>query len=119
MVKNVKFNYLYRDTGNYKSWGEIIFTNPTRLSVDEIDNRLRKSFFHNELFIADQIGIPQVFMYSQGSATTDDHCFHEYDSVELTDEESNDLDKRTIQNFLEQIEMAAIVGWRSFHPQMK
>ena len=27
-MNNVKFNYLYRDAGNYKKWAYVIFSNP-------------------------------------------------------------------------------------------
>ena len=44
MNSYVKFNYLYRDAGNYKSWGELIFSNPDGLNLKEIDRQLRMKF---------------------------------------------------------------------------
>jgi hypothetical protein len=40
----IKFNYLYCDAGNYKSWGEIIFVNPDHLTLQAVEERLRMAF---------------------------------------------------------------------------
>ena len=34
---SIKFNYLYRDGSNYKSWGKVVFRNPEQLALDEIE----------------------------------------------------------------------------------
>lgn len=113
---NVKFNYLYRDAGNYKSWGAVIFRNPGCLEISEIEKRLRGAFFQYDLFIADQIGVPEVFLYEAGNATEDDVCFHEFGSIELINEASTDASDRTISDFLKTVEHAAITGWKGFDP---
>lgn len=117
MAKNVKFNYLYRDAGNYKSWGAIIFANPNELSIQEIEIQFERLFFHGELFIAKQIDVTEVFLYSEDDASEDDHCFHEYESIELTEEEPNDPYNRTIVNFLKKVEEESATGWNLFNPQ--
>ena len=116
MTSNVKFKYLYRDAGNYKAWGITVFANPDDLSINDIESRLRKSFFHRELFVAGQIGIPEVFLYTKDAATEDDHCFHEFVSIELTNEAPNDLHKRTLKDFIEQVEKESAKSWHSFSP---
>jgi len=30
---NVRFEYLYRDAGNFKNWGEIVFFNPLNINA--------------------------------------------------------------------------------------
>ena len=115
---NVKFDYLYRDAGNYKSWGHSIFRNPEGLSINDIEYRLRQSFFQHDLFIASQVDVQEVFLYGTDNATEDDICFHEFDSVELTNDASNDQRNRTISEFLEVVELAAAAGWKSFVPQV-
>lgn len=40
----IKFNYFYRDAGNYKSWGEIIFVNPDHLTLQEVEERFKMAF---------------------------------------------------------------------------
>jgi hypothetical protein len=116
MNSNVKFNYLYRDAGNYKAWGEVIFINPEERTLDEVETHLRKAFDQDGLFIASQILIPEVFLYIDGRVTDDDHCFHEYDSVEVSNELPNDKEGRSIWRFVEQAEFESSRGWQPFNP---
>ena len=115
----VKFNYLYRDAGNYKSWGEIIFSNPDDLNLEEIDRRLRLGFDQEILFVAHQINVPEVFLYAEQNLNDDDHCFHEYDSVEVIELCDSETDKRSIKQFLEQVDFASTSGWEVFNPMNK
>ncbi len=114
---NVRFNYLYRDAGNYKSWGAVIFRNPDGLPISEIESRLRKAFFQYDLFIAGQIGVLEVFLYDKSDATEDDVCFHEFDSVEFTNEVPTDAMDRTAAEFLEVVELSSKMGWKAFDPR--
>ncbi len=116
MIENIKFTYLYRDAGNYKSWATIVFSNPDAMPLHEIENRLRQAFDNGDLFIASQVSVREVFLYTKKTASIDDHCFHEFDSVEITAEAPDDLHKRTIRGFIKQVETASIKGWRYFDP---
>ena len=113
---NIKFIYLYRDAGNYKQWGVVVFRNPEAVPSAEVEQRLRKAFFQNELFIAGQIGVPERFLYASGEATEDDICFHEFDSVETTEEVPNDSANRSIAGFLRDVERASMIRWSVFVP---
>lgn len=31
---NIQLSYLYRDGGNYKFWGSVVFDNPNKVSAD-------------------------------------------------------------------------------------
>ena len=77
----IKFTYLYRDAGNSKAWGEVVFSNPNDLSLTDIYTRLRKSFDMGCLFAADQMQIPEVFLYANGDVIAEDHSFHEFHSL--------------------------------------
>lgn len=117
--KSIKFTYLYRDASNYKSWGEIIFSNPEEFALKDVDTQLRKSFDVDGIFTADQVGVPEVFLYSDGNVTADDHCFHEFYSVEASNDESTDVHKRSIKSFVEQVEGESQHGWRVFDPSTR
>lgn len=116
----IRFNYLYRDGGNYKKWGFIDFNNPTGLGLDEIHRRLENSFDMGCLFIAKQVGVPEIFLFldEKYSINADDHCFHEYDSVEAIDacSETVDLQNRTIEDFVKDVEQCWKNGWKAFDP---
>jgi hypothetical protein len=38
---NIRFAYMYRDAGNYKQHGEIIFSNKNQLVLDEVEKQIR------------------------------------------------------------------------------
>ena len=116
MNTNIKFNYLYRDASNYKAWGSVIFDNPDESTLSYINTRLLNSFGMDRLFIASQIRIPDVFLYLDSDITIDDHCFHEFISVEITSEAEDDKYRRSINEFIKEIKHQSHAGWLSFDP---
>lgn len=113
---NLKFNYLYRDAGNYKGWGCVCMRNTENLSAEFVTQILRLAFLEGCFFIADQVQIPELFPFGDGEATSDDHCFHEFDSVETTDEPPNDIQSRSVAQFVDEVEHQATRGWVAFDP---
>ena len=116
MNTNIKFNYLYRDASNYKAWGSVIFDNPDESTLSYINTRLLNSFGMDRLFIASQIRIPDVFLYLDSDITIDDHCFHEFISVEITSEAEDDKYRRSINKFIKEVKQQINTGWLSFDP---
>ncbi len=47
---NVKLTYLYRDAGNYKHWQEVVLTNGSGKSVEELTAEIRKYLHTGEFF---------------------------------------------------------------------
>ena len=47
---NLKFEYLHRDEGNYKIFGELIFANPNSLSAEEATEKIREKLIDGEFF---------------------------------------------------------------------
>ncbi len=113
-MANLRFTYLYRDGSNYKSWAEIVFSNPAHLDCAQIYKRLSNAFLEDGLFIADQIRVPEVFLSAQYGLSPDDHCYHEFDSVEPAASAPNDALCRTIEEFLSEVEREAHWGWKAF-----
>jgi hypothetical protein len=111
---NTKFNYLYRDGANYKSWGVVIFTNPEQSTLEEIETRLISAFLPDKLFVASQVSIPEKYLFSDGKFTKYDHCYHEFDSVEMCEEGSTDSLGRSITDFLRDVELIAKQDWKAF-----
>ena len=113
-MESVKFSYLYRDGANYKSWGEVVFANPNQLTLGEIEARLIESFLPDKLFMASQISIPEKFLFADGKFTKFDHCYHEFDSVEICEENPTDDLGRSINDFLKVVEEVSRQGWEVF-----
>ncbi len=40
-MPNIKFNYLYRDSGNYKVFNSVIFKNDLHISLKELDDLIK------------------------------------------------------------------------------
>lgn len=112
----IKFNYLYRDGGNYKKWAHVIFSNPTGLTPEAATEALKGVLLQDGLFIAHQIRIPEAFLFEQGNATSDDHCFHEFVSFEASLETPNDSCSRSITQFIADVRSEAKRGWVAFDP---
>ena len=113
-MENIKLNYLYRDGANYKSWGDVVFSNPDRLTLSEIESKLIIAFLPDKLFVAHQISIPEKFLFASGKLTKFDHCYHEFDSVEICTENPTDNLNRSITDFLKTVELTSQNGWKAF-----
>lgn len=72
------FKYLYRDAGNFKSFGAVALEGEvTEAEADVAVAALQDG----ELFVAEQLGVPPLYapLYRwSGGQTADDHCWHEF-----------------------------------------
>lgn len=57
---NVCFNYLYRDAGNFKNWGEIVFTNKTDIELNLLELQIRNILIDGEFFIAERVDLNKL-----------------------------------------------------------
>lgn len=96
---NIKFNYLYRDAGNYKVFGEIIFTNHDSKSLEDIELDIRKNLIEGEFFIPEKWNIPKLSF--EDYSVELDHDYNEFESVEFTID--NPTENCDISDFLIQI----------------
>jgi hypothetical protein len=113
---NVSFEYLYRDASNYKDNGWIVLQGD-RMSVREANKRLSSAFDSGLYFIADQIDIPEVFLWKLYPVSDDDHCWHEFEGLERTTAQATD--PRSLTEFVEAVENSAKRGWREFEPKKR
>jgi hypothetical protein len=112
---NIRLRYLYRDASNFKQHGEAIFSNPARLSLKAIEERIRANLRDSEFFIARQICLEEFFF---DTLYEDDHPWHEFTSVEATTDPPFDPEcwrergkRRDIAEFLSELETANRAGW--------
>lgn len=109
----MSFDYLYRDASNYKDTGCVVFLGDG-MSIREARRRLTVAFDSGLCFVADQIDIPEVFLWNLYSIADDDHCWHECEGLERTTAQATD--PRTLTEFVEAVEKAAKQGWHEFEP---
>ena len=110
-MTNVRFVYMYRDASNYKQHGEVILSNETLLTDEEVDKQIRSLLSDGLFFIARQVQIEERFF---DVVSEDDHPWHEFVSVEVTTDPTFDPvpeEKRDITKFLKELEDAHHTGW--------
>jgi hypothetical protein len=136
-VRNLVFNYSYRDADNYKRTGLVIFKGTPEyfghLNNPEFLSEIQKHLSDGEYFVANQIGIPEIFLWNPNAKydpddpelnpedykdgyliTESDHCFHEFNGLEETEEKPTDF--RTPGQFLADLKKASTEGWQVFLP---
>ncbi len=82
--QNIKFCYLYRDAGNYKNYGEIIFAGHDTIDIKELENLIRLRLIDHLWFYAKNWGIQELYFDKYDGDL--DHGFHEFESVLYTNE---------------------------------
>ncbi len=112
---NICFCYLYRDASNYKQHGDAVFTNHSRLPIEEIENQIRAFLKDGEYFIARQVNIEERFF---DALYEDDHPWHEFSRVEASTQPAFDPEywnkhkhRRDITEFIADLEKARRAGW--------
>ena len=100
MSEVIRFNYLHRDSGNWKKFGSKLFSNPEQLTIEEIAQTIRENLIDQEYFYPDQVGIKK-FKFHRYS---DDYSWYEFESVEIL-ENANPQRKEleSIGSFLEKL----------------
>jgi hypothetical protein len=106
---NVLFDYMYRDTGNWKMLGEIVFSNPDGVPLAEAESRLRRACCEDNNFNARQAGVPEV--YFEHTDLECDQVYHEFCGLEAT--EKPVTDPRALKHFVEAFEAVRQRGWES------
>jgi len=108
---NILLAYLYRDASNYKQHGEVILSNETQRTIEEIDQTIRSLLSDGCFFIARQVQLEERFF---AVVNEDDHPWHEFVQVEATTDPTFDPipeAKRNIAQFLKELEQVHSTGW--------
>ncbi len=104
---NVRFEYLYRDYGNFKNRGEIIFANPNNLTTDDITKMAGDVLIQEASFVAYKANVPDLHFKEYGYDEELDHGWHEFHLFALTEETPNDLLGRNIEEFIKSLRLAS------------
>jgi len=75
----IHFNYLYRDSGNYKKFGSKRFSNPEQLTIEEITQSFILNLIDGSYFYPEQVGITKFKFHWH----LDDSSWYEFESVEI------------------------------------
>ena len=92
-MENIKVNYLYRDFSNYKNYGSQVYANINSISIEHIKDEVAAHLIDGEYFNAGVWGLPNLFFKDMNE---DDHEWHEFISVEFTEEKPIAIDIVTL-----------------------
>ncbi len=81
---NLKFEYIYRDAGNYKQFGSIILTNPSGITPADATELIRTKLIDGEFFDAAKVAVPDVHSFPFNPDL--DHGWYEFDGFSETAE---------------------------------
>ena len=101
LFNNIQFSYLYRDAGNYKLYGQVVFGNPENIALEEIRNIINAHLIDGEFFEAKKWRVPELKF--EDYLPEVDHSWYEFEDVELTSIENSD--NRTIAEFIKEIQV--------------
>ena len=80
---NVVVEYLYRDAGNNKVWGEALFSNKYGLERIHILSKIKNKLIDGEFFVAEKAGIDSLHFERYDQEL--DHGWHEFFDVKPSD----------------------------------
>ena len=98
MAMNICLNYLYRDYGNFKNWGEVVFANKNNFEPKLLEQNVREKLIDGEFFVAEKAGLKKLNFPEHIKEL--DHDWHEFHSFEYTEENVNDENDRDIDDFI-------------------
>ena len=98
LKNNLMFEYLYRDPGNYKTFGQIIFTNKENVRIEEATLIIVNRLIDKEYFYPLDAGVP-ILCEDNFNPETD---WYEFIKFSHTPAKINDT--RDVRTFLSNFE---------------
>ncbi|MDP9078599.1 MAG: hypothetical protein M3O71_14300 [Bacteroidota bacterium] len=86
-MPNIKFSYLYRDGGNNKNFNFLVYSNPNKVNIEELEKLIRSNLIDGTWFYVNEWKLPDLHFKCWDDEI--DHKWHEFESVEYTDEAVN------------------------------
>ncbi len=78
-MQNIKFSYLYRDGGNNKNYGFLIFSNPDDIDLLEFENIIKSKLIDGIWFYVNEWKLPDLNFKQWDDEI--DHIWHEFERV--------------------------------------
>ncbi len=88
-MSNIKFEYLFRDEGNYKTFADIVFSNPNQLTVKHIKESIETHLIEGCWFDPDAWQIPRFSFHRFNAFGIYDYLWYEFEEVTSTEIASN------------------------------
>ena len=99
-MPNIKFNYRYRCSGNYKKFISIVFLNPDNIELQVLEKLILSKLIYGEYFYAADWKLPEIFTDIVEFRV--DPTWHEFVNIDFTDEAANTTIR--LREFMEIVE---------------
>jgi len=107
---NIEFRYMYRDMGNFKNYGVVVFGNRINRNPEEIRKQIFCFLSSDNIFKASELRIPDLFFKNYPYDSELDHEMHEFFEVSETELPASDAIQRDIADLLLDMEKQSFVG---------
>lgn len=104
---NIEFRYMYRDCGNWKNQGSVIFGNRHEQSRVDVEQQIMQMIQGDRLIDAETLKLPVLYFREFSYDPQLDHSMHEFIGVSETNRPVDDLDGRDIADVLESMTLAS------------
>lgn len=98
---NILFTYLYRDAGNYKFWGKVVFSNRDGMDPATLEAEARRHLIDRYWFVVEDVGLSDLRPDDWDDEL--DHDWHEVHSFATTEIQPDDPRNRDIADFLQDL----------------
>lgn len=105
-VQNIEFAYLYRDGGNFKNFGNVVFSNLEDIDTEFLLKAISEALVDGTFFEARAVEIPNLFFEHLPFDPDLDHGWHEFERLQATPAAITDEGRRDIGNFIAQMREA-------------
>ena len=95
---NIEFSYLYRDAGNFKNFGTVVFANKNQTSLENLNEMIKQKLIDEMYFDAFNASVPSLFFDDYDEEL--DHDWHEFECISEVETMPTDADARDISVFI-------------------
>lgn len=95
---NIEFFYLYRDAGNFKNFGTVVFTNKNQISLEKLNEMIKQKLIDEMYFDAFNASVPSLFFDDYDEEL--DHDWHEFECINEVETMPTDVYARDISTFI-------------------
>jgi len=98
---NIRFEYLYRDSGNFKKWNDIVFSNFDNITAETATKEICNYLDEGLYFRIEDIDVNDLHFDKFNPLI--DHHWHEFHSCSETEDEVNDVHHRDIKSIISKL----------------
>jgi len=98
---NIRFEYLYRDSGNFKKWGDVVFSNIDNITSETAMKEIFKYLDEGLYFKAEDIEVDDLHFDEFNPLL--DHYWHEFHGCAETEDDVTDVQYRDIKTIISKL----------------